>query len=123
MSGGLHGVGASVVNALSARLDCHVERGGQVHSMSFRRGEPGVFADQDPQPSPDAVFTPFVDGSQLLVTGKAKRGVTGSRVRYWADRQIFLHEVRRLTGTGHELVVGEGRLAQKDLPVGPVPHP
>ncbi|MEO7745869.1 MAG: DNA topoisomerase IV subunit B [Actinomycetota bacterium] len=91
-SGGLHGVGASVVNALSARLDCHVERGGQVHSMSFRRGEPGVFADQDPQPSPDAPFSPFVDGSQLLVTGKAKRGVTGSRVRYWADRQIFLRE-------------------------------
>ena len=91
-SGGLHGVGASVVNALSARLDCHVERGGQVHSMSFRRGEPGVFADQGPQPSPDAVFTPFVDGSQLLVTGKARRGVTGSRVRYWADRQIFLRE-------------------------------
>ncbi len=91
-SGGLHGVGASVVNALSARLDCHVERGGQVHSMSFRRGEPGVFADQGPRPSPDAPFSPFVDGSQLLVTGRAKRGVTGSRVRYWADRQIFLRE-------------------------------
>jgi len=90
-SGGLHGVGASVVNALSARLDVHVTRAGQVHTMSFRRGEPGIFADLG-APTPDASFSPFVDGSQLLVTGKAKRGVTGSRVRYWADRQIFLRE-------------------------------
>src|SRR5918996_2595920 len=37
-SGGLHGVGASVVNALSSRLDVEVDRGGKVHSMSFRRG-------------------------------------------------------------------------------------
>jgi len=90
-SGGLHGVGASVVNALSARLDAHVERGGQVHSMSFRRGEPGIFADAG-QPGPDSPFSPFVDGSELRVTGKTKRGVTGNRVRYWADRQIFLRE-------------------------------
>ncbi len=90
-SGGLHGVGASVVNALSARLDAHVERGGQVHSMSFRRGEPGTFADTG-GPTPDATFSPFVDGSVLRVTGKVRRGVTGSRIRYWADRQIFLRE-------------------------------
>jgi DNA gyrase subunit B len=90
-SGGLHGVGASVVNALSARLDVHVQRGGKVHSMSFRRGEPGVFAD-DGDPSPDADFTPFVDGSELRVTGRAKRGVTGTRIRYWADPQIFLRQ-------------------------------
>ena len=44
-SGGLHGVGASVVNALSARLEVEVDRGGKTHAMSFRRGEPGVFAD------------------------------------------------------------------------------
>ena len=37
-SGGLHGVGASVVNALSSRLDVQVLRGGKVHQMSFRRG-------------------------------------------------------------------------------------
>ncbi len=91
-SGGLHGVGASVVNALSARLDVHVERGGKVHSMSFRRGEPGVFTDGTSGPSPDADFTPFVDGSELRVTGKVKRGVTGTRIRYWADPQIFLRE-------------------------------
>jgi DNA gyrase subunit B len=91
-SGGLHGVGASVVNALSSRLDVHVERGGKVHSMSFRRGEPGIFADAGPVPSPDAPFEPFLDGSELLVTGKVRRGVTGTRVRYWADRQIFLRD-------------------------------
>ncbi len=90
-SGGLHGVGASVVNALSSRLDVHVERGGKVHSMSFRRGEPGVFADAG-EPSPDAAFSPFVERSELRVTGKAKRGVTGTRIRYWADPQVFLRE-------------------------------
>src|SRR5690625_3086541 len=40
-SGGLHGVGASVVNALSSRLDVEVTRGSKVHKMSFRRGEIG----------------------------------------------------------------------------------
>ena len=44
-SGGLHGVGASVVNALSARLEVEVDRGSKTYAMSFRRGEPGVFAD------------------------------------------------------------------------------
>ena len=44
-SGGLHGVGASVVNALSARLDVEVDRGGKTYAMSFRRGEPGYFPD------------------------------------------------------------------------------
>ena len=51
-SGGLHGVGASVVNALSARLDVEVDRGGKVHAMSFRRGEPGRL--QGPQGRPVA---------------------------------------------------------------------
>ena len=36
-SGGLHGVGASVVNALSSRLDVQVDRGGNTHAMSFRQ--------------------------------------------------------------------------------------
>src|SRR5690625_4681157 len=40
-SGGLHGVGASVVNALSARLDVQVDRAGKTYGMSFHRGEPG----------------------------------------------------------------------------------
>ena len=88
-SGGLHGVGASVVNALSARLDVEVDRGGKTYRMTFHRGEPGVFADGAAGPSPDAGFTPFIDRSELAVVGKTKRGVTGTRVRYWADRQIF----------------------------------
>ncbi|TQL86010.1 DNA topoisomerase IV subunit B [Microbacterium saperdae] len=87
-SGGLHGVGASVVNALSERLDVEVDRGGKTYAMSFHRGEPGRFADSG-EKRPDAPFAPFEDGSELRVAGKAPRGVTGTRVRYWADRQIF----------------------------------
>ena len=85
-SGGLHGVGASVVNALSARLDVEVDRGGTTWAMSFRHGEPGVFDG----PGPDAPFTPFTETSELRNVGKVKRGVTGTRVTYWADPQIFL---------------------------------
>ena len=88
-SGGLHGVGASVVNALSARLDVEVDRASKVHKMTFRRGEPGLFDDPKTGPSPDSAFTPFVSNSELAIVGKAKRGTTGTRVRYWADRQVF----------------------------------
>src|SRR5690554_2504612 len=87
-SGGLHGVGASVVNALSERLDVEVDRGGKTYRMSFHRGEPGVFADEG-EPRPDSPFTPFDKRSELRVIGKVAKGVTGTRVRYWADRQIF----------------------------------
>lgn len=87
-SGGLHGVGASVVNALSERLDVEVDRNGRTYRMSFHRGEPGRFADAG-EPTPDAPFTPFENGSELTVIGKVAKGVTGTRVRYWADRQIF----------------------------------
>ena len=88
-SGGLHGVGASVVNALSSRLDVEVDRGGKTWAMSFHRGEPGVFADEGGEKSPDAPFTPFSDRSELRVIGKVAKGVTGTRIRYWADAQIF----------------------------------
>ena len=88
-SGGLHGVGASVVNALSARLDVEVDRGSKTYRMTFHRGEPGTFSDPASGPDPDAAFQPFVDHSELAVVGKAPRGRTGTRVRYWADRQIF----------------------------------
>lgn len=87
-SGGLHGVGASVVNALSERLDVEVDRGGKTYAMSFHRGEPGIFADKG-EPRPDSPFTPFEKSSELRVIGKVAKGVTGTRVRYWADRQIF----------------------------------
>lgn len=82
-TGGLHGVGASVVNALSSRLDVEVDRGGATYQMSFRRGVPGVF-DGD---GPDAKFSP---GSELRKIGKVAKTKTGTRVRYWPDRQIFL---------------------------------
>jgi len=96
-SGGLHGVGASVVNALSARLDVEVDRGLKTHAMSFHRGEPGVFHDALDSKgkvlkTPDAPFTAYVDNSELRVIGKVARGRTGSRVRYWPDRQIFLRD-------------------------------
>ena len=48
-TGGLHGVGASVVNALSARLDVEVDRSPATRAMSFRRGVPGVFAGDGPE--------------------------------------------------------------------------
>ena len=87
-SGGLHGVGASVVNALSERLDVEVDRDGKTWAMSFHRGEPGTFADVG-EPSPTAPFTPFISNSELRVVGKVAKAVTGTRVRYWADPQIF----------------------------------
>ncbi|MDF2993768.1 MAG: gyrB, partial [Microbacterium sp.] len=87
-SGGLHGVGASVVNALSERLDVEVDRAGKTYAMSFHRGEPGLFAGD----TPDSTFTPFERSSELKVVGKAPRGVTGTRIRYWADRQIFTRD-------------------------------
>ncbi|MBM7825503.1 DNA gyrase subunit B [Arcanobacterium pluranimalium] len=88
-SGGLHGVGASVVNALSERLDVHVNRDGKTWAMSFRRGEPGVFKDRAGVARPDAQFEPFVDASELRVVGKVAKKVTGTKVRYWADPEIF----------------------------------
>ncbi len=84
-SGGLHGVGASVVNALACRLDVEVDRGGHTHAASFRRGVPGEFAG----PGPDAAFTPQAGLRQLRRVAKR---VTGTRIRFWPDRQIFLRD-------------------------------
>jgi DNA gyrase subunit B len=82
-SGGLHGVGASVVNALSGRLDVWVEKAGYEWMMSFRRGVPGEFAGD----GPDAAFTP---GSGIRKGRKVARSATGTRIRFWPDRQIFV---------------------------------
>ena len=90
-AGGLHGVGAAVVNALSSRLDVQVIRAGKVHQLSFKRGKPGRFEDKG-KPRPDADFTPLKSGSEVEVVGKAKRGMTGTKIRYWADTQIFTPE-------------------------------
>ena len=114
-SGGLHGVGASVVNALSSRLDVAVDRGGRTHALSFRRGVPGQFGAD----GPDAAFTP---GSALAVAGRVPKARTGTRVRWWADRQVFspdadysreeLHDRARQTAflvPGLTLVVTDAR--------------
>ncbi|GLX94605.1 DNA topoisomerase (ATP-hydrolyzing) [Herbidospora sp. NBRC 101105] len=84
-SGGLHGVGASVVNALSSRLDVEVDRDGRVHEISFRRGVPGIFDGAGPSAK-------FKKKSGLRDGGPLGSRVTGTRVRFWADRQIFLPE-------------------------------
>ncbi|MEV7965611.1 DNA topoisomerase IV subunit B [Sphaerisporangium sp. NPDC088356] len=84
-SGGLHGVGASVVNALSARLDVEVDRGGRVHEISFRRGVPGVFDGDGPTAK-------FKKKSGLRDGGALAKKITGTRVRWWVDSQIFLRE-------------------------------
>ncbi len=81
-SGGLHGVGASVVNALSARLDATVRRGGRVHTMSFQRGVAGVFDGDGPR----AGFTPRAG---LSVAGKAPLRQTGTTIRWWPDLVLF----------------------------------
>jgi DNA gyrase subunit B len=82
-SGGLHGVGASAVNALSHRFDVTVKRDGKVHQMSFAHGVPGVFDG----PEPKAKFT---QQSGLQIVGKMKRGEsTGTSIRYWYDARYF----------------------------------
>lgn len=66
VSGGLHGVGSSVVNALSTQLDVHVYKNGQVYFQEYRRGE--VVAD-------------------LKVVGETDR--TGTTVHFTPDPEIF----------------------------------
>src|SRR6266404_6293603 len=66
VSGGLHGVGVSVVNALSERLDLEIWRNGQVYQQSYERGHPV---------------------GQLEITGTTKR--RGTKVTFKPDPQIF----------------------------------
>ncbi|GAA3544746.1 DNA topoisomerase IV subunit B [Amycolatopsis ultiminotia] len=82
-SGGLHGVGASAVNALSHRFDVTVKQNGKVHQMSFAHGVPGTFDG----PGPKAKFT---RRSGLNLVGKMKRGErSGTSIRYWYDTRYF----------------------------------
>ncbi|MEN9992875.1 MAG: hypothetical protein RLY83_445 [Actinomycetota bacterium] len=127
-SGGLHGVGASVVNALSARLDVEVDRGGKTYAMSFRRGEPGIFDDANGI-SADNKFTPFENESKLREIGKVGKDVTGSRVRYWTDPQIFIKdanfELEDLIGRARQtafLVSGLSLSVRDERPTEPVEH-
>ncbi|WP_157362548.1 DNA gyrase/topoisomerase IV subunit B [Haloechinothrix halophila] len=82
-SGGLHGVGASAVNALSHRFDVTVKRSGKVHEISFARGVPGVFDGQGPKAK-------FTKQAGLRVVRKMKRTeTTGTSIRYWHDSRYF----------------------------------
>ncbi len=67
-SGGLHGVGVSVVNALSQRLDVWVRRGGKEYHMAFANGD---------------------KASDLVVIGQVGKQNTGSTVRFWPDPKYF----------------------------------
>jgi DNA gyrase subunit B len=69
VSGGLHGVGVSVVNALSTKLIVEVDRDGNHHRMEFADGG-------KPQ-------------TKLEVTGPSSRGRTGTTVVFWPDPRIF----------------------------------
>ncbi len=82
-SGGLHGVGASAVNALSVRFDVTVKQDGKIHQMSFAHGVPGEFDAIGPKAK-------FTQRSGLRVTGKMKRGESGgTSIRYWYDPRYF----------------------------------
>ena len=67
-SGGLHGVGVSVVNALSKHLEVWVRRGGVEYNIAFANGE---------------------KVSDLEQVGRVGRGNTGTRLRFWPDPQYF----------------------------------
>jgi DNA gyrase subunit B len=69
VSGGLHGVGVSVVNALSSRLVLEIDRNGDHHRMEFANGG---------KPK-----------TKLEIVGKAPRGRTGTTVTFWPDASIF----------------------------------
>jgi DNA gyrase subunit B len=86
-SGGLHGVGASVVNALSVRMDVEVDRGGKTHAISFKRGTPGTWN----KPGANATFS---KGGGLKAVRKTKSEFhTGTRVKFWPDPEIFVKDL------------------------------
>jgi DNA gyrase subunit B len=82
-TGGLHGVGLSVVNALSARMDIDVDRSPSQQGISFRRGVAGVFGAE----GPDAPFEPRSGMSRR--GRRVAKGRSGTRIRFWPDRQVF----------------------------------
>ena len=78
-SGGLHGVGASVVNALSAKMVVDVNRKSATHRLGFRDQVAGQFA-------ANGRFTP---GHKLKKVGRVANTKTGTRVQFWPDNEIF----------------------------------
>lgn len=90
-AGGLHGVGASVVNALSVRLDVKVFREGKEHDISFQRGIAGTWASE----SPDSAFTAkkgLVASADKRKAADKKSRPNGTTVRWWHDPSIFLKD-------------------------------
>ncbi|MCY4174936.1 MAG: ATP-binding protein [Acidimicrobiaceae bacterium] len=81
-SGGLHGVGASVVNALSTRLDAEVRRDGYFHELSFKDQQPGHFVGSGFKPGHD------------VRPDKRRTKTTGTRVRFWPDAALFAPDAR-----------------------------
>lgn len=75
--GGLHGVGASVVNALSSKVTVEVRRDGKVYEIGFENGEPGLYSDKGS----------FRKAANPKVVGTSDS--TGTTVRFWPDRKIF----------------------------------
>ncbi len=76
-SGGLHGVGASVVNALSSRLIAEIDREGHTHRLCFRERVAGQFNGNGS----------FRAGHTLQKVKKTRK--TGSRIRFWPDLDVF----------------------------------
>jgi DNA gyrase subunit B len=128
-SGGLHGVGASVVNALSQRIVVQVDRAGATHQLEFR----------DRQAGHTGAGGRFRSSHRLEKVKRVPATRTGTRVRFWPDREIFegeatisydearervsqlcflipgmkvrLHDRRRDTGRPAEEFVSKGGLA------------
>jgi DNA gyrase subunit B len=86
-SGGLHGVGASVVNALASRLDVEVDRDGHTWAASFRRGVTGEFTGGGPEGG-------FTRRAGLRQIRRVAKKVTGTRTRFWPDTQVFVRDAR-----------------------------
>ena len=82
-TGGLHGVGLSVVNALSARMDIDVERAPSQQGISFKHGTPGIFDGEGPR----ATFT--AKSGLTRKGGRVAKTRSGTRIRFWPDRQVF----------------------------------
>ena len=93
-SGGLHGVGASVVNALSSKLVAQVDRDGHTYELAFRERVAGQFSGSS-----------FTAGHQLAKVKRISKNKTGTRIRFWADRDVFDADARVDTEEVHQRVV------------------
>ncbi|MDO5846848.1 MAG: DNA topoisomerase (ATP-hydrolyzing) subunit B [Methanocorpusculum sp.] len=85
VSGGLHGVGISVVNALASRLTAEVFRGGSVYSMVFSKG--GLIRKLESRPETDAEFAERMH--RMDRDANSPRDTTGTRITFIPDASIF----------------------------------